>query len=163
MQALGAWKDYKIKRNDAKAAYLQAYLESKNGVVTWVALPRNRWPASWEGKYENPVVPLVLALYGHPESGGHWERHCETRVKPIGFEPVPSWPSVFWHPQKQALLVIYVDDFALAAKETDHDELWTKLRAAINIGKETEVSLPRMHPFSAVAEQVMLVLQNHPV
>ena len=52
--------------SDAVSAFTHAFLK---GVDTWVTLPRNRWPKHWEGKYDNPVVPLVLALYGHPDAG----------------------------------------------------------------------------------------------
>ena len=38
------------------------------------------WPPEWltkDGKpiYSDPVVPLLKALYGHPESGALWEKH----------------------------------------------------------------------------------------
>ena len=66
------------------------------------------------GKYDNPVVPLVLALYGHPDAGGLWERHCETHLKKVGFSPVDNWLSTFWHNDLRLLLVVYVDDFAFA-------------------------------------------------
>jgi len=59
---------------DAKQAYTQAKLSSPN--ETWVGLPREAWPKAWEGM-RDPVCPLELALYGHPESGGYWEQHCE--------------------------------------------------------------------------------------
>ena len=67
--ALGCLPGYKVKSNDAHGAYTQAYLKQE-GKRTWLHLPRERWPKSWIGKYTNPVVPLVLALYGHPEAGG---------------------------------------------------------------------------------------------
>lgn len=61
-----------------------------------VSLPRNRWPKEWEGRYENPVVPLVLSLYVHAESGGYWEEHCEAHVLSQGWERIGwEWPSVF--------------------------------------------------------------------
>ena len=116
--------------SDAIGAYTQSYLKTK--AKTWVHLPENRWPAHWRGKYKNPVVPLVLSLYGHPESGGYWEAHCEKAVKKHGWQKVGwEWPSVFWHPEKEALLVIYVDDFKIAAKQGDQEELWAALRKDI--------------------------------
>ena len=48
----------------------QAYTQSKlGGVQTWVSLPEEEWPPAWAGM-KDPVCPLVLALYGHPDSGG---------------------------------------------------------------------------------------------
>ena len=56
---------------DATQAYTQSEL---GGVRTWVRLPKNRWPKKWhEDKMVDPVCPLRLALYGHPDAGGHWE------------------------------------------------------------------------------------------
>ena len=34
-----------------------------------VRLPEDQWPEQWKGKDVDPVVPLVLALYGHPDAG----------------------------------------------------------------------------------------------
>ena len=52
---------------DAEQAYTQAAFR---GTETWVRIPKHQWPTHWEGKYTDPVCPLLLALYGHPESGG---------------------------------------------------------------------------------------------
>eukprot|EP00971_Amphidinium_carterae_P288347 5724449-Amphidinium_carterae.1 len=53
-----------MMQSDAEMAYVQATLK---GCATWVRLPRDRWPESWK-KYRDPVVPLIRALYGHPDS-----------------------------------------------------------------------------------------------
>ena len=42
-------------------------------VPTWLRLPKDRWPKGWKGKCNDPLVPMLLALYGHPDSGGIWE------------------------------------------------------------------------------------------
>ena len=34
---------------------------------------------------KRPVVPLLRALYGHPDSGTMWEQHCDLHVKSVGF------------------------------------------------------------------------------
>ena len=61
-----------------------------------VRLPEERWPKGWRGKYKDPVVNLVLALYGHPDSGGFWEQHCENMLKEAGFHLVfpAAWLSL---------------------------------------------------------------------
>ena len=69
-----------VEQADAEQAYTQSKL---GGVPTWVSLPRDQWPKAWE-KYDDPVCPLVLALYGHPDSGGYWERHCEAHLAEAG-------------------------------------------------------------------------------
>ena len=62
----------RCEQSDAERAYIQARLD---GDPTWVRLPKDRWPAAW-AKMHDPVCPLILALYGHPDSGGCWEKHC---------------------------------------------------------------------------------------
>ena len=60
---------YIASQSDAVSAYTPAFLK---GTETWVHLPRERWPAKWiEDGLVNPVVPLKLALYGHPDAGTH--------------------------------------------------------------------------------------------
>ena len=71
---------------DATQAYTQSYLK---GPKTWVSLPKDQWPKQWfddkgRAKYREPVVPLIRALYGHPDSGGYWERHCEAHLRKVG-------------------------------------------------------------------------------
>ena len=84
--------------------------------------PWREWTHGWryqttggQGKFNRPVVKLRIALYGHPDSGGLWEQHCESQLKTIGFVmPDPEgWPSVFYHPKLKLLLVVYVDDFKM--------------------------------------------------
>ena len=73
LDALSVFSGYSQEQSDATSAYTQAFLE---GPATWVALPKERWPRHWNGKYENLVVPLVLNLYGHPNAGSFWEAAC---------------------------------------------------------------------------------------
>ena len=82
--AVGSLDGYRLRYGDALGAYTQSYLL---GVDTWVALLENRWPKHRPGKNKNPLVPLILALYGHPHARGRWEAHCEV------------------------VLLVYVDDF----------------------------------------------------
>ena len=49
-----------------------------------------------------------------------------------------EWNSVFWHPVKEAMLIIYVDDFKMAAKAEDHDQLWKDLKSVIDMEDEAE-------------------------
>jgi hypothetical protein len=72
---------------DAIQAYVQTTLKCK--AETWVRLPKNRQPKSW-ANMRDPVVPLKLALYGHPESGGWWERHLESHLVANGWKAVPE-------------------------------------------------------------------------
>jgi len=110
--AFGMLPGHSIEVADGESAYTQAKL---GGDLTYIRIPRERWPPGWEGKYTDPVVPLVLALYGHPDAGGFWELHCEKALKEVGFtRAAPDWKSVFRHEALDLLLVVYVDDFKLA-------------------------------------------------
>ena len=109
LDAYGHAPGNECQQADGKQAYTQTTLK---GAETWVRLPRDRWPKEWIGKYKDPVVRLYLALYGHPDSGGFWEQHCEKMLLQVGFRLVFSaaWPSVFFHPKLKLLLAVYVDD-----------------------------------------------------
>ena len=100
------------EQGDAQQAYTQALLR---GNETWIFLPRDQWPTSWKG-YKNPVCRLRLALYGHPLSGAYWEKHCDEKLRSIGFEKVPDWESCYVHKTLKLILLVYVDDFKLAGK-----------------------------------------------
>ena len=107
---MGLQKGYTTQQADATQAYTQAKLQ---GTKTWISLPRDQWPESWKG-YRNPVCPLDLALYGHPDSGGHWEKHCEEHLLEQGFEVVSEdWRSFYHHPKLKLSLIVYVDDFKI--------------------------------------------------
>ena len=67
LDAFGSQPGYRKAQADAKQAYIQALFK---GVPTWLRLPKNRWPSHWSKQCIDPIVPLVLALYGHPDSGG---------------------------------------------------------------------------------------------
>jgi len=60
-------------------------------------------------------VLLRIALYGHPDSGGLWEQHCEAKLLLVGFvmPDLEGWQSVFFHPELRLLLVVYVDGFKM--------------------------------------------------
>ena len=58
-----------VMQADAEQAYTQAEFK---GTPTWVSVPKHRWPQKWiDDNMRNPVCPLVLALYGHQDSGGY--------------------------------------------------------------------------------------------
>ena len=67
LDTFGSQPGYRKAQADAKQAYIQALFK---GVPTWLRLPKNRWPSHWSKQCIDPIVPLVLALYGHPDSGG---------------------------------------------------------------------------------------------
>ena len=130
LDAVSLFPGYEQQQSDATSAYTQSFLRGK---PTWISLPRERWPKSWEGKYTNPVVRLMLSLYGHPDAGTYWEQDCARHVKVAGFEEIDGWTSVFWHPVKKALLIVYVDDFNLACPSQHTAGIWSDLRKNIKM------------------------------
>ena len=109
--AWGLLDGHKTQQADAVQAYTQSKL---GGLDTWVALPKEAWPPEWHSlPYHDPVCPLILALYGHPDSGGFWEKHCDKHLKKVGFKPMPSWRSCYYHKDLDLFLIVYVDDFKM--------------------------------------------------
>ena len=73
---------------DAEQAYTQAPMDGKN--KTWIKVPAHmRTEDMPEG--ELWVMPLLKALYGHPQSGAFWERKCETALFAAGFVSRRMW------------------------------------------------------------------------
>ena len=82
---------------------------------------------------KRPVCLLQKSLYGHPESGGHWEQHFEAAVKACGGVAVENHPSTFWFSELKLLLTVYVDDLLLSGPEANHAKLWGQLRQKVDI------------------------------
>ena len=78
-------------------------------------------------------VQTYQALCGHPESGGHWERHLTAAVVSLGGEPVNGHPSSFWFSESRLLLTVYVDDLLLSGPSSQHDNFWSRLRVSIDL------------------------------
>ena len=100
------------EQSDAIQAYTQAllYQGQKDHVETWIRLPKDQWPSHWHGQFKDPVVPLRLALYGHPLSGAFWEKHSHQSLVSVGFEPIVGWECCFINRELQLVLTVYVDD-----------------------------------------------------
>ena len=128
LRAKGVWDESRVKecrfskaQSDAIQAYIQALF---TGVPTWLTLPQNRWPDHWEKQFWQPMVPSVLALYGHPGSGGIWENNLNSKIGKEGWKEIlpDVWQSIFYHAEYNCMLVVYVGDFKLAGPT----ETWTK-------------------------------------
>ena len=82
---------------------------------------------------QDPVVPLRLALYGHPDAGGYWEKHCHLHLTKRGFKLIEDWRSCYYHPELRLFLVVYVDDFKMAGPEGNLGPGWKLIREGIKI------------------------------
>jgi hypothetical protein len=123
--AIGCAPGNSVEQADAEQAYVQAKLGGD--AETWVRLPRDRQPESWKGM-KDPVCPLLLALYGHPDSGEYWERHCHEGLTKGGWKPVDQWRSCYTHPVLHLFLVVYVDDFKMAGPKGNLAKGWKLIR-----------------------------------
>ena len=83
---------------------------------------------------KKPMCRLLKSLYGHPESGGHWEKHLTQAVVDTGGQPVKDHPSSFWFPESRLLLSVYVDDLLLSGPEGNHEGFWRELCKTIRLG-----------------------------
>ena len=112
------------EKSDARQAYIQAYLK---GTPTWACLPREQWAGAWQ-HMRRPVVPLLRAMCGHPDSGAYWEERRNESVEAKGFVAIvkSSWPGTYYHPRLRLMLVIVVDDGALEAPHfgDESSRLW---------------------------------------
>ena len=94
------------------------------------------------------MVRLIKALYGHPESGAHWERHFEDILqKHVKAEPVESHRSTYLLPKEKLMLTVYVDDLLLAGPKGNHKKFWETLSKHADIEEVTSLErfLGRLH------------------
>ena len=78
----------------------------------WVSKGRSPIPDGW-------VVPLLLAMQGHPESPRLWERHIDSIIRQLGLTPTTHEPCLYSGiiDGKRVLLLRQVDDFAVGATD----------------------------------------------
>ena len=77
----GSLAGHEVEMSDAPGAFTQS---EPQGGETWITLPREQWPQSWDKRYRLPVVKLRLALYGHPLAGCCWEQTWTHEVRKVG-------------------------------------------------------------------------------
>ena len=54
-----------------------------------------------------------------------WEQHCDSHLKTVGFDPVPSWSSTYFHKDLGLFLVVYVDDFKMSGPSGNLEKGWS--------------------------------------
>ena len=160
--AYGCCPGNRVTAADAIKAYVQSLLKSKHD--TYVAIPFELWPqdGSWqklgfERKGANrPYCKLRKALYGHPESGAHWEKHLADAIKAIGGKSIPGHPSAFWFAAERQLLVVYVDDLLMSGPTGTQLGVWTRLRDQVSTEDPEPLDrfLGRAHLFEPLSRPV---------
>jgi len=79
--ALGAT----VLQSDCIRAYIQADMDSPDGVTTYVEFPKAWWRASWQGM-KRPVCKLLQALYGHPRAKDLLHANLDPILSNLGSE-----------------------------------------------------------------------------
>ena len=107
---VGALRGWRQMMRDAAQAYVQASIVGTGRPATWVQLPRSMWPPEWFTKdrkpvYADTVVPLLKALYGHPESGALWEKHLASILVTLGWKKCDSHPGIWIHTSGAVLAI----------------------------------------------------------
>ena len=120
----------------------------------------------------------MLALYGHPDSGGIWEKHCTKQLESVGWKQVlpEIWQSIYYHAELD-LLVIYVDDFKMAGPKDNMQKGWDGINQVLDMDpaevfgryfgckhhEGEQVMLPReAHPFAHVFDKKHAALASRP-
>ena len=94
----GASHGDKTTQSDVTRAYTQSLLKTK--VPTWVELPRELTPKE-HSHLERPCVRLVRALYGHPESGWHWDKRFKEIMSSMNGIHLDDFQSSYWFPKEK--------------------------------------------------------------
>ena len=127
-----------VSVRDAQQAYIQAKIVRKGAPETFIRLPRPWWPRWWHGKFQDPVCRLIKALYGHPESGAIWQVHLDVRLKALGWQMIRELPSAYRHLNREAMLVVYVDDLLIVCKKDEKDLIWSEIDTAADFAEDPE-------------------------
>jgi hypothetical protein len=130
---LAALRGFDPKVRDATQAFIQSRIDTPACPETWVRLPKQWWPASWQGMHD-PVVKLRLALYGHPESGALWDKHLGKVLSGLGWRRVESHPGFWIHTATGAIMTVYVDDLMMAAPSDKESDLWKQIEEKVEFG-----------------------------
>ena len=144
--AFAAMSGADVTVRDAESAYIQASINTPDRPQTWIRLPRNLQPAEWyvNGvcRYNDPVVLLDKALYGHPESGALWDAHLNAKLKKEQWAKVEGQPGLYVQSHTGSVLVVYVDDLLLVSPKQHTNKIWRSIEADIKF-KDPESSLDR--------------------
>ena len=144
--AYGAQKGHKTTQSDVVKAYTQSDLNTK--VPTYVELPVELTPPEFR-HIHRPCVRLWKSLYGHPESGFHWDARFKQIMKVLGGQHSDLFQSSYFFKDSKLLLTLYVDDIVLSGPAHAQPEFWEKLQRHLEIEEPSPVDrmLGRKHIF----------------
>ena len=98
------------------------------------------WLPEWltkDGKpiYFDPVVPLLKALYRHPESGALWEKHLASIPTGLNWKKCDSHPRIRIH-ASGAVLAVYVDELPMVAPRSQEGALWAAIASKVSFDED---------------------------
>ena len=136
----GCLKGHTCQSADGVAAYLQAPLRARGKGIETLARPPREWVPQRFQHLVDPVVPMLKALYGHPEAGEDWAQHSKAAILSVGFVEVPGFPSTYWHNKLRTVVCQYVDDFMVSGPATSMKSTWQLLRSVITMDEPEPTS-----------------------
>lgn len=142
LDAIACFPGFAGHQADAIQACVQVNIDESK-VETYVRIPREFWPDEWiRAGLRGPVIKSNKALYGHPDSGALWEKHCEPYLIRRGLEPVlPASPSVYHRDGLDLPSVVYANDFKMAGPAKNLEKGWKLIRRDISMDDPEPVNL----------------------
>ncbi len=82
----------------------------------------NKWWVNYKGNPPIPpghIIPVLLAMQGHPESPRLWEKHADAILHDLGLTPMVHEPCLYSGVinGKRIVFMRQVNDFAIAASD----------------------------------------------
>eukprot|EP00971_Amphidinium_carterae_P274372 5444975-Amphidinium_carterae.3 len=139
--SLCAIRKWEATVRDVEQAFLQApLLRPERSTQCWASLTEDLWIEEWKEKrrkgimpYADPLwkpcVPLLKALYGHPEAPALWERYLAEQLHARGWVGFESIPGAWLHKKTNSIMMVYVDDLVLVCDPTLTQQLWSDLES----------------------------------
>jgi hypothetical protein len=125
--AVAATENLLVYRADVSNAFAEA-LPPKQGFYIRPDRAFNEWWVQHKSRPPIPsgqVIPILLAMQGHPESPRCWEKHADEILREIGLTPTVHEPCLYsWViNDNRVLFMRQVDDFAIAAPDEHTSEI----------------------------------------
>ena len=125
-------KNHKVMVLDVKCAFLCGTARRR----VYIELPHT------DPRYGDPNVVGVLkkSMYGTRDAPQIWGEHVRATLEELGYKQSAYQPSVYYHPEKELVIVVHVDDFLCTGDAEALEGLYTGLSQKYEL-KRTILSL----------------------
>ena len=125
-------KNHKVMVLDVKCAFLYGTARRR----VYIELPHT------DPRYGDPNVVGVLkkSMYGTRDAPQIWGEHVRATLEELGYKQSAYQPSVYYHPEKELVIVVHVDDFLCTGDAEALEDLYTGLSQKYEL-KRTILSL----------------------